>query len=87
MSSLEDRKAALYDNPFAERTEWAMARLEQKRRAQEGYGAGIMLVFAAGEEATEGNSPLAYAAAGAKWASMWFFMITPVVVMWNFVYG
>ena len=87
MSSLEDRMTALEHNPFAERTAWAMSRLEEQRRAEEGYGAGVMLVFAAGEEATEGNSPFAYAAAGAKWATIWFFMITPVVVMWNFVYG
>ncbi len=87
MSSLEDRKAALVENPFAERTAWAMARIEEQKRMSEGYGYGLLFGFAALEEATAGKSPFSYVAAGAKWASIWFFMIAPVVAMWSVVYG
>lgn len=87
MSSLDDRKLALAENPYAEKTAWAMARIEEQRRAQEGYGLGVMFAFASMDEAMEENALFAKAAEAAKWASIWFFMIIPVIAMWNVVYG
>ena len=87
MSSLDERKIALAQNPFAARTAWAMARLEEKRQTERSYGHGLMFMFAEFEEATSGKSMFARAAEGAKWASIWFFMIVPVIAMWNLVYG
>ena len=86
MSSLDDRKLALAENPYAEKTAWAMARVAEQKRTNEAYGHGLMFMFAEFGEATHEKSLLGRAAAASKWLTIWFFMIIPVIAMWNLVY-
>ena len=86
MSSLDERKLALAQNPYAEKTAWALARIAEQERTQQAYGHGLMFMFAEFEEATTGTSPIARAAQLSKWFCIWFAMIVPVVAMWNVVY-
>lgn len=86
MSNLEDRHRALMEtqhaeNPFAAKTQAALASIEAEKRSKEASGYAWMAAAMSYGDVAEGDGRVGKFTRASKWFVLWFAMLLPSLLI------